>query len=198
MAAPLVPIEPDAHLWERVFTAAPLVIVGTIEPDGRPDLAPKHMATPLGFDGWFGFVCTPRHATWRNALRTGAFTVGWPRPDHVLLTSLTASPRCGDGSKPAAAVVQTAPATRVEGVLLADATLAIECALDRVIEGFGEHGLVVGRIVAAHAAPAALRAMDRDEGELLLEHPALAYLHPSRFAAVRDTQAFPFPVGFHR
>lgn len=198
MPAALVPLEVDAHLWERVFTVAPLVVVGTVEPDGRPDLAPKHMATPLGFAGHYGFVCTPRHATWRNAARTGGFTVSWPRPDDVVLTSLTAAPRCDDGSKPVAAVVPVVGATAIEGVLLRDAVLAIECRLERVVEGFGEHGLIVGEIVAAHAAADALRAMDVDEGELLLHHPPLAYLHPTRFAAVRDSHAFPYPTGFQR
>ena len=32
-------------VWERVFTVAPLVIVGSKETDGTYDLAPKHMAS---------------------------------------------------------------------------------------------------------------------------------------------------------
>lgn len=198
MADPLVPLELDAHLWERVFTPAPLVVVATLEQDGRVDLAPKHMVTPLGFDGWLGFVCTPRHGTWRNVERTGAFTVSWPRPDQVVLASLTASPRLEDGSKPAAMVLPTVPAAEVEGVVLAHAHLAVECRLDRFITGFGDHGLVVGRIVAARAAASALRVMDRDEADLLHDDPVLVYLHPSRFASVARSQAFPFPVGFRR
>ena len=50
-------------LWERVFTVAPLVIVGSKDTDGTYDLAPKHMAMPLGWRGCYGCVCTPRHRT---------------------------------------------------------------------------------------------------------------------------------------
>ena len=70
----------------------PLVIVGTVEPDGGPDLAPKHMAGPVSWDNLFGFICCDRHATYRNAVRTGAFTVSCPTPDQIVATSLTSAP----------------------------------------------------------------------------------------------------------
>ena len=65
----------DEPVWERFFTVFPLVLVGTREEDGGHDLAPKHLAMPLSWGNWFGFVCTPRHRTYQNAVRTGAFTV---------------------------------------------------------------------------------------------------------------------------
>ena len=67
-------------IWERFFTLAPLVLIGTREPDGDIDIAPKHLAIPMSWDNYFGFVCTPRHATYANARRTGVFTVTYPRP----------------------------------------------------------------------------------------------------------------------
>ena len=57
-----VPIPVDKPIWSRFFTVAPLVLVGTREGDGH-DLAPKHMAMPLGWDNYFCFVCSPDHAT---------------------------------------------------------------------------------------------------------------------------------------
>jgi hypothetical protein len=139
-AKPPAPVELDVRtpIWERVFTVAPLVIVGTRDPDGAFDLAPKHMALPLGWDNYFGFVCTPRHATWANAVCERAFTVSYPRPSQLVHASLTASPRCADGSKPAAGVLPTVPARRIEGALVDGAALQLECELERVIEGFGE------------------------------------------------------------
>ena len=53
-------------IWEKIFIVAPLVVIGTKEGDGY-DLAPKHMATPIGFENYFGFVCTPEHSTYVNA-----------------------------------------------------------------------------------------------------------------------------------
>ena len=51
------------------------------------------MALPLGWQDYFGFVCTPRHRTYHNARRERSFTVTYLRPTQVLLASLAASPR---------------------------------------------------------------------------------------------------------
>jgi flavin reductase (DIM6/NTAB) family NADH-FMN oxidoreductase RutF len=190
---PSVELDVRWPVWERVYMVAPLVLVGTREPDGRHDLAPKHMALPLGWQNYFGFVCAPRHSTWINARRERAFTVSWPRPAQLVQTSLAATPRCEDGSKPASALLPTRPASRVPGVLVEGASLALECELDRVIEGFGENGLVVGRVVAAWADPAALRDSDREPEDVLAAAPVLAYLHPGRFAEIHSARSFPFP-----
>lgn len=41
-----MPSEPGPSLWSRVFSVAPLVVVGTREAEGSYDLAPKHLALP--------------------------------------------------------------------------------------------------------------------------------------------------------
>jgi hypothetical protein len=46
----LVPLATDRPIWDRFFTVAPLVIVGSKEEDDRYNLAPKHMAMPLGWE----------------------------------------------------------------------------------------------------------------------------------------------------
>ena len=55
-------------IWDRFFSVSPLIIVGSKESKETEgyDLAPKHMATSLGWDNYFGFVCTPRHKTYQN------------------------------------------------------------------------------------------------------------------------------------
>ena len=188
-----VPIPVDKPIWNRFFTVAPLVIVGTVEDDGY-DLAPKHMAMPLGWENWFCFVCSPRHATQRNAESTGAFTVSFPRPDGILAASLAASPREADQSKPGLAGVETFPASVVDGVLVADSNLWLECELERVIDGFGSNTLIVGRIVAAAAPRGARRAADDDDADLIFNQPLLAYLSPGRFARISASLSFPWHV----
>ena len=37
----------DGPIWERAFFVHPLVLIGTLEANGNPDFAPKHMVTPL-------------------------------------------------------------------------------------------------------------------------------------------------------
>jgi flavin reductase (DIM6/NTAB) family NADH-FMN oxidoreductase RutF len=189
----LVELDVRVPVWERFFTVAPLVLVGTREPDGSFDLAPKHMVLPLGWQNFFGFVCTPRHATYFNAWRERAFTVSYPRPDQLVETSLAASGRCADGTKPATAALPTVPARRVAGVLVEGATIQFECELERIVDGFGDNSLVVGRIVAAYADPAALRDAERAPEDVLAAAPLLAYVSPGRFAAIGSAHSFPFP-----
>jgi flavin reductase (DIM6/NTAB) family NADH-FMN oxidoreductase RutF len=191
-----VPLPADTVVWERVFTVAPLVIVGTREPDGSPNLAPKHMCMPLGWGEYWCFACTPRHATHANILAHGEFTVSFPRPSQIVEASLAATSRTSDGAKPGLAAIETFPATRVDGVLVAGCYLFLECILDRVVEGFGDNNLIVGRIAAAAADASAMRTRDRDDGDLVYRQPLLAYLSPGRFASVGDSASFPFPVDF--
>lgn len=192
----LVTLDPRTPVWQRVFTVAPLVLVGTLEPDGALDLAPKHMATPLGHGGYFGFVCTPAHATYRNVRARRQFTVSYPRPGEVVHTALAASPRDDAGRKPALAGFPSLPATKVEGRFFAESYFFLECELHDVIDGFGDDSLVAGRIVAAHARPEALRHADSDDGEVPQGEPLLAYLSPGRYTEITDSRAFPFPADF--
>lgn len=192
----VVTLEPGRSPWDAVFTVAPLVLVGTREEDGRYDLAPKHMVTPIGWEGHFGFVCTPLHRTYWNARRTGQFTVSYPLPRQVVLASLAATPRRdGEDPKPIVRAIPTFPATRVDGELVRDSYLLLECELDRVVDDFGSASLVVGRIVVAHARADAMRSADRDDQDTVKERPLLAYLSPGRYARVRSSNAFPFPKG---
>jgi len=188
----LVTVTDGAPPWERVFTVAPLVLVGTREQDGAWDLAPKHMAMPIGRGRFFGFVCTPEHATWHNAIREGAFTVTYLRPRHVLFASLAAAPRCEDDSKPSLQALSTFPAREVDGVFVEDGYLFVECRVHKVVEGFGGYGIITGRVVASHVDEEFLRAADRDDADVIHGSRLFAYLHPGRFSVIEHSDAFPF------
>jgi len=194
----LIELDVSQAIWERFFWVAPLVLVGTKEADGGYDLAPKHMATPVGWEDYYGFVCTPRHRTYSNIRREQAFTVSFPRPSQLVLTSLAASPRCGDESKPALSALPVFPANAVDGVLLEGGYLFLECALDRIIDGFGVNSLIIGRIVAARVAADALRVHEASDQALVHNSPILAYLHPGRFATIGESLTFPFPAGMRK
>jgi len=194
----IVTIDTRDPVWDRFFTVAPLVLIGTREADGAVDIAPKHMVTPMGWQNYFGFVCTPRHATYGNIERGRVFTVTYPKPTQWLEASLAAAPRCDDGGKPSLRGVETFPARTVDGALVADGYLFLECELDRLVDGFGVNSLIVGKIVAASVDEAYLRASERDDQDLLYQAPLLTYLHPGRFAVIRKTNAFPFPAGMKK
>ncbi len=194
----LVSIDTRDPIWDRFFTVAPLVLVATREPDGSIDIAPKHMATPMGWQNYFGFVCTPRHATYGNIERDRAFTVTYPKPTQWLEASLSAAPRCEDGGKPSLQAVATFPASRVEGALVSDGYLFLECELDRIVDDFGVNSLIVGKVVSAQVDPDFMRASERDDQDVIFGAPILAYLHPGRFAAIKETSSFPFPAGMKK
>jgi flavin reductase (DIM6/NTAB) family NADH-FMN oxidoreductase RutF len=194
----LIPLSLDRPIWDRFFSVFPLVIVGSKESAGHYNLAPKHMAMPLGWENRYCFVCSPDHTTYHNIRRHGVFTVSYPRPTDVLFAGLAAAPRCEDRSKPSLLVLPTFPAREVEGVLVKGSYLFLECELDTIIDGFGRNSLIAGNIVAAAAEEGALRAEDLDESDLIFSAPLLAYLSPGRFAEIKHTHAFPFPKGFSR
>lgn len=194
----VITLDRRAELWDSCFVPAPLVLIGTRETNGESNFAPKHMATPLGLGRCFGFVCTPRHSTYGNVERTGEFTVTFPRPSQILLTSLAAARRDEDDSKPELRALPTFPAEEVDSTFLRDGYFFLECRLQRFVAGFGEHCLVAGTVVRAHVHREAQRGMDRDDQELIDRAPLLTYLHPGRFATVSQSFSFPFPRGFER
>ncbi len=190
-------LEPDLPIWDRFYTVAPLVLIGTKEAEGY-DLAPKHMVTPLGWENYFAFVCAPRHRTYQNITQEKVFTVSYPRPTQLVLTSLAAAPRCGDDTKPSLLALPTFPASQIDGVFVAEGYIFLECQLDRVIDGFGVNSLITGRIVAAHVHEDALRTSDRDDQDVIHQAPLLGYLSPGRIATIASSYSFPFPLDFTR
>ncbi len=188
-----VQLNTDKPIWDRFFTIAPLVLVGTRDEDGALDLAPKHMVTPMGWQNYFGFVCAPTHSTCSNIARTGEFTVSYPKPSQVLYSSLAASPRA-DGHKPVLGYFDTFPAEQVDGEFIEDAYLYFECRHHKTYDDFGPNCLITGEIIAAYGDSAWLRASELDDQDLLHSAPLLAYVSPGRFATIDRTNAFPFPA----
>ncbi len=64
----------------------------------------------------------------------------------------------------------------------------------KTVGGFGENCLITGEIVAAYAESTFIRASEHDSQELIHESPLFAYLAPGRFAAIENSNAFPFPA----
>ena len=194
-----ISLDIDLPIWERFFIVAPLVVIGTKEEEGY-DMAPKHMATPLGFGKFFGVVCTPRHNTYHNIKKTKEFTVSFPRPEQIVFTSISASPRHPGISK-SSEVIEVLPiikATTVDAPFIKDAYLYFECGLYKIIDGFDDYSIITGTIKAAHVHGDYLRITEGDEQQQIKQHPLLAYIANGRFATVSDTYNYPFPKDFKR
>lgn len=194
----VVTLDISKPIWERFFMVHNLVVIGTRRSGGEYDLAPKHMAMPVGWHNYFGFACTPRHRTCLNIKQEREFSVSFPRPSQVLETSLAAAPRRKDDSKPSLDNLPKFSAREIDCPFLADSYVYLECKLHRMIDGFGENSLVVGTIIAAHVSKDAVRGPDRDDADLIYRAPLLAYLAPGRFAYISESRQFPFPEHFKR
>lgn len=184
-------------IWNHFYTVAPLVVIGTKEYD-HYDLAPKHMVTPLGQENYFGFICTPDHATYHNAIRENFFSVSYIKPDQVVLASLAAQPRCGDKTKAnyLTTHLPTINAEKIDALCIADAYLLLECKLVKVVDGFGKYSLLAGEIIHARVLHDALLVSESDEAETISNLPLLAYIAYGRFAEIKETKGFPFPKDF--
>ena len=195
----LTEVDLSIPLWDQTFVVAPLVVIGTKEGDDY-DMAPKHMVTPLGFDNFFGFVCTPDHSTYHNVIREKGFTVSFPLPEAITATSLTASPRSKGISKvkPVINSLATIKGRKIDALLLEEAYLQLECSLLKIVDGFGRNSLITGTIKAAWVDPDYHRESDRDEQEQLRQHGLLTYIAPGRFTVIRETNNFPYPKDFRR
>lgn len=185
-------------VWDQIFTVHPLVVVGTVNEDSSPNFAPKHMAFPLGWDNYFGFVCTPKHTTYQNIKKSGEFTVTYPKPDQLVATSLTASPRTADNEKPALDALEKFEASAVDGYFLQDGYAFLECKLIKFVDGFGENSLILGKIVAAQAWSDVIKKPSRTDDESIYNNPRLVYISPGRYAIIDKTYAFPFPANFKK
>ncbi len=194
----VVPVDPLADPWQACFTVAPLVLIGSRGDDDEYSFAPKHLAMPLGWGRSFGFVCTPRHTTFRNVVARRAFTVTFPRPDQVVLASLAAAPRGEDDIRSELRALETCAAEMVEGRFLVNGYFFLECTLRTVLDSLDHGSLVVGEVVRAHVHRDASRGDDRDDQDVVSAAPLLAYLSPGRFATISESHAFPFPAGFKR
>lgn len=194
----IVQLNVDHPLWDRFFTVAPLVLIGTREESGRDNLAPKHMALPLGWDNFFAFVCAPTHHTYQNILRNGSFTVSYLRASSVVTSALAAAPRIADDTKPSLLSLSTWPAEGVDGSFAEDGYLFLACRLDRIIDHFGPNSLIVGTIEEAYVREEALRISEREDEDVVRDSDILAYISPGRFTAIDTTCNFPFPAGYRR
>lgn len=194
-----ISLDVKESIWEHFYTVAPLVVIGTKEDQGF-DLAPKHMATPLGFSDFFGFVCTPRHNTYHNIKKCDRFSVSFVKPDQILLSSLAAMPRCAvkDFPKEITDQIPTVTSHDGEAIFLRDSYVMLDCSTYNIIDGFDDYSLITGRINKAQVHKHYKIISDEGHQKQIYDHPLLAYIAQGRFATIKETLSYPYPKDFQR
>lgn len=196
----MIELDTEKDIWDKCYTVHSLLLIGSKEEDGHYNFAPKHMAMPMGLSNYFGFMGTPRKSTYRNIQREKVFTVSYPKPEQLTLSSLAATRREDDDTKPILDEIPTSPAHKIDGQFIKDSYFQLECKLADIVGKYGEWELIVGEIVAARTVKKMLRPTDSEtkESQLINKNPLLAYLHPNRFSVIKESQVFPFPKVFKR
>ncbi len=186
-------------IWEHFYTVAPLVVIGSKENKGF-DLAPKHMATPLGFSDFFGFVCTPRHNTYHNIKKHLRFSVSFVKPDQILLSSLAATPRSAvkDFPEEVTNQIPTVTVESGESIFIKGSYVMLECSLYKIIDGFDDYSLITGRIERAMVHKDYKIVSDEGHQKQIYDNPLLVYIAQGRFASIKETLSYPYPKDFQR
>jgi len=188
----VVNLDLSLPVWDEFFTIAPLILVGSRDPVGTANIAPKHMGLQMGWENYYGFVCSPNHRTQQNIIRHGSFTVSFTRPNQIIVTNLAASPRWDDDTKPGLQAIPTRPATTVDGVLVENCYLWLECELERTIDGLGPNSLVLGKIVAASAATELIESLALEAKEQGVQYLLHLWKEAGALQALREDLAADF------
>jgi len=193
-----VSLDIKKSIWDHFYMVAPLVVIGSKE-NGNFNLAPKHMATPIGFSNYFGFVCTPRHTTYHNIKKEKKFTVSFVKPSQVVISSLAATPRIEKNQCSKDIITNLATiASSTGNLFIEDSYVLFECELFKIIDGFDDYSIITGKIKEALVHKYFKIYSDMDEQMHLQENPLLGYIAQGRFASIRETFRFPFPRDFQK
>jgi len=183
----LLPADHDTRalyfLLNSLVVPRPIAWVSSLAPDGTRNLAPHSYFTVAASDPpTIAFTSIGDKDTVTNIRATGDFVVHVA--DHALVEqmNLTSANAPANISEFELAGVTPTPADVVSSSIIAEAPVAIECELDRVVE-VGNGRLVLGRCVAFHVAERLWDAKDRVAPDRL---DAVARMGGSTYATTRE------------
>jgi len=141
-----VAVDVDKRAWHPSLLPGQIVLVSTVDEEGRPNVAAKSWVTLAAFRGPIvAFGCTERHRTFRNAEATGEFVVNVV--PEALAPEAWELMRWHGEERIRHSTLALERATRVAPPLVAECTAHLECVLDDV-KRYGEEAFVFGRAVA--------------------------------------------------
>ena len=139
----------EARNWyrEKNFIIRPVVIITTVNREGKQNAAVKTNFMTVSSMKSYAFCCSPEHHTYRNILETGEFVVNVPTDDilsKVLkLATLTVNP-CPPGvNEIDKAGLTPISSERVEPPRIEECVAHYECLLD-----WHREALICGKVVA--------------------------------------------------
>jgi flavin reductase (DIM6/NTAB) family NADH-FMN oxidoreductase RutF len=184
-----------AYYWQAAtILPRPIAWTSTLNEDGSANLAPFSFFTGVSSDPPTCLICVSRKKkqpdgtrppkdTWRNIARTGEYVI------HVVNDALAHQMNATSREFPygtdefAAAGVSKAPSERVAPPRIAEAPVAMECRLDRIVEvGRAGTAIIIGEILLWHVQDELLVEGRIDMGRL----DAVGRLGGPHYARTRD------------
>jgi flavin reductase (DIM6/NTAB) family NADH-FMN oxidoreductase RutF len=189
-------LSPDAayHWQAATILPRPIAWTSTLNEDGSANLAPFSFFTGISSDPPTCLICVSRKKkqpdgthppkdTWRNIERTGEYVI------HVVNDALAHQMNATSREFPygtdefAAAGVTKAPSDRVAPPRIAEAPVAMECRLDRIVEvGRTGTAVIIGEILLWHIRDELIVEGRLDVGRL----DAIGRMGGPHYARTRD------------
>ena len=137
----------DKANWHPSVLPGPIVLVSTVDAQGKPNIAPKSFVSMMAFGGpVLAFGCHRSHATARNAEAAGEFVVNFP--SEALAERIWAMPASHGAERIARSGLSLLPARMVAPPLVAECKAHLECKLASITR-LGAEVVIFGEIVAA-------------------------------------------------
>jgi flavin reductase (DIM6/NTAB) family NADH-FMN oxidoreductase RutF len=178
-------------LMNSLVVPRPIAWVSTLAADGTRNLAPHSFFTVAATaPPSIAFTSIGDKDTVTNIRATGEFVVHVAGHDLVEQMNLSSASAPSDVSEFELAGVTAVDASIVAPPIVAEAPVAIECRLDRVVE-IGNSRMVIGECLAFHVAERLWDDQDRvDPGKL----DAVARMGGSTYSTTRDRFELRRPV----
>ena len=154
------PLPTDKRLWSPSLIPGPIMLVSTVDDEGRPNVAPKSWVQMVAFDPpTLMFAGSNGQPTEDNALRTGCFALNVV--DETLLPSVLRCLQWRGEERIERSGWSLVDASRIRAPVLDGAPAHLECEL-RGSREIGSGLVVFGEIVAATVDE---RILEAEEGE---------------------------------
>lgn len=137
------------RISQQIFPR-PVVLVVTVNGKGKENVMPASFVMPVSFSPKYVAVAiAPERHTFSNLKEVGEFTVNVATLEMLDQVKVCGSYSGRDVDKFSIAKLTKAPSKKVKPPGIAESPVTLECVVTRM-DLFGDHYLVVGRVVEEH------------------------------------------------
>jgi len=136
----------------KMTPRAPLLITTVNAKNGEANFAPYGWVTHVSQNPPLILFATRKsHKTYKNVTKVGEFVLNLPSSQIVDKVWITAQRFSRTTSKIREAGLTTLKARKVRPPRVAECDVHIECVVEKIFTGIGDHALVIGKVVACSA-----------------------------------------------